>query len=191
MRNSKEQAASMAPAQSRCWWSVFRAVQCRGKIQTGGAGGPDSAAGGRWGWGQKPPRCRRWGTRNGWGRRRQPESRSSPGDGSLGTWQGQAGLWRLAEHPRSREEEQKQEEERQRVWVNSHQDVLAQRSAHARERAQVLNGSRKVLEGTESPVDLWGEESLAAGAELVAGAPLVLCPPRKFRISIRLWAPVF
>ena len=64
------------------------------------------------------------------------------------------------------------EEQRQRVWVNSHQDVLAQRSTHAWKRAQVLNGSSKVLEGTESPVDLRGEESLAAGAELAAGAPL-------------------
>lgn len=116
MRNSKEQAASMAPAQSRCWWSVFRAVQCRGKIQTkvGQVGLADSAAGGRWGWGQKPPRCRRWGTRNGGGGGDSLSPGPAPGDGSLGTWQGQAGLWRLAEHPRGEEEEQKQEEQRQR-----------------------------------------------------------------------------
>ena len=94
------------------------------------------------------------------------------GTESRGTWQGQAGLWTLAERPRSRGEAGKQEEWRQRAWVNrvARRHLLGDRFVPGREpRSQMA--SSKVPEGMEWPVDPWGERSLAARAESATVGP--------------------
>lgn len=136
----------------------------------GGEDRPHSAAGGRWGRGteisEMPLGDQEW---DGRGDRVSPGPRL--GTESRGTWQGRAGLWTLAERPRSRGEAGKQEW-RQRACVNrvARRHLLRDRFVPGREpRSQMA--SSKVPEGMEWLVGPRGEGSLAARAEPATVGP--------------------